>query len=162
MGFFATGTPGGSTALDMLVFLCTVLLIGRSFFFFLILFFFPATRPMITMRTARHGMDAGGGCALPCTRCSRRTVPTAVNRESARVRGKTPEGMPMEDPEEAFNRRGGKLGSRGTAAAAAAAVAEPPRWSRIPGDVSMAASNASEDGTLRLRQVRLFAGTFSV
>lgn len=55
----------------------------------------------------------------------------------------------MEDPEEAFNRRRAALDSQ-SAAAASVAV---PRSPRISGDVSMAASNASEDGTLRLRQV---------
>lgn len=60
----------------------------------------------------------------------------------------------MQDPEEAFNRRRKGLGSQGTAAATAAAAVVSPRSPRISGDVSMAASNASEDGTLRLRQVR--------
>lgn len=57
----------------------------------------------------------------------------------------------MEDPEEAFIRR--RAGFQGAALAAAAAAASP-RSARISGDVSMEASNASEDGTLRLRQVK--------
>ena len=56
----------------------------------------------------------------------------------------------MEDPEEAFNRRRTSPYDSQLAAAASANV---PRCTRISGDVSMAASNASEDGTLRLRQV---------
>lgn len=67
-------------------------------------------------------------------------------RESARVRGKTPEGLPMEDPEEAFL----KLKQReGMGEPAVTSRTKP----RLLGDVSMAASNASADGTLRLRQV---------
>eukprot|EP00903_Cladosiphon_okamuranus_P012115 g11367.t1 len=73
----------------------------------------------------------------------------ARSRESARVRGKTPEGLPMEDPEEAFNRR--KNGALEGWANATTAV--PNRSPRISGDVSMAASNASEDGTIRLREM---------
>lgn len=67
-------------------------------------------------------------------------------RESARVRGKTPEGLPMEDPEEAFLKRKQREGA-GEAAVTSRTKA------RLLGDVSMAASNASADGTLRLRQV---------
>lgn len=55
----------------------------------------------------------------------------------------------MEDPEEAFNRRRQDLED-----AAAAVLPAWSRSSRISGDVSMEASNVSEDGTLRLRQVR--------
>lgn len=80
---------------------------------------------------------------------SPKPLTTTNPRESARVRGKTPEGLPMEDPEEAFNRRRAAFASQ-SAAAATTAV---PRSPRISGDVSMAASNASGDGTLRLRQV---------
>ncbi|CAN0080425.1 unnamed protein product [Ectocarpus sp. 13 AM-2016] len=76
----------------------------------------------------------------------------ARSRESARVRGKTPEGLPMEDPEEAFNRRRQGFDAQGTAAAAAAAAASP-RSPRIEGDVSMEATNGTLDGTVRLRQV---------
>lgn len=57
----------------------------------------------------------------------------------------------MEDPEEAFNRR--RTPAYESQLAAAAASSNVPRCPRISGDVSMAASNASEDGTLRLRQV---------
>lgn len=53
----------------------------------------------------------------------------------------------MEDPEEAFNR------------GRAAAFQSPSMSSRISGDVSMAASNASEDGTARLRKVRFILHT---
>ncbi|CAN0177159.1 unnamed protein product, partial [Ectocarpus fasciculatus] len=74
----------------------------------------------------------------------------ARSRESARVRGKTPEGLPMEDPEEAFNRRRQGFDAQGTAAAAAAAS---PRSPRIEGDVSMEATNGNLDGTVRLRQM---------
>lgn len=56
----------------------------------------------------------------------------------------------MEDPEEAFNRRRTAAFESQMAVAASANV---PRSPRLSGDVSMAASNASEDGTLRLRQV---------
>ncbi|CAN0435548.1 unnamed protein product, partial [Ectocarpus sp. 12 AP-2014] len=76
----------------------------------------------------------------------------ARSRESARVRGKTPEGLPMEDPEEAFNRRRQGFDAQGTAAAAAAAAASP-RSPRIEGDVSMEATNGTLDGTVRLRQM---------
>lgn len=54
----------------------------------------------------------------------------------------------MEDPEEAFSRKQVGQGFQATEAAVAR------RPSRFSGDVSMAASNASDDGTLRLRQVR--------
>eukprot|EP00752_Nemacystus_decipiens_P008110 g7250.t1 len=74
----------------------------------------------------------------------------ARSRESARVRGKTPEGLPMEDPEEAFNRRRTAAYEANLKAATSDNV---PRCPRISGDVSMEASNASEDGTLRLRQM---------
>lgn len=70
-----------------------------------------------------------------------------LSRESARVRGKTPEGLPMEDPEEAFNRQ--NPGYRPPPV-----VREEPRASRrLEVSVSMDASNASEEETLRLRQV---------
>ncbi|CAM9236231.1 unnamed protein product, partial [Hapterophycus canaliculatus] len=72
----------------------------------------------------------------------------ARTRESARVRGKSPEGLPMEDPEDAFNRKRESLQDAPEAARAAS-----PSWPRMSGDVSMEASNTSEDGTLRLRQM---------
>lgn len=79
---------------------------------------------------------------------SRFTSRIADRRESARVRGKTPDGKPMEDPEEAFNRNKKGFG------VPTASEPEPPRErQRLTGDVSMSASNATPDGTLRLRQV---------
>lgn len=52
----------------------------------------------------------------------------------------------MEDPEEAFLKR---KQLEGTGEAAVTSRTKP----RLLGDVSMASSNASADGTLRLRQV---------
>ena len=72
-------------------------------------------------------------------------------RESARVRGKTPDGSPMEDPEEAFNRKRQGLGGMEGLQPMEMVGSRTP--SRLSGDVAMAASNTSADGTLRLRKV---------
>ncbi|CAM9776641.1 unnamed protein product [Scytosiphon promiscuus] len=69
-------------------------------------------------------------------------------RESARVRGIPPEGLPTEESEDASNHPG-----ETSQDAPAEVLAEPAGSSRISGDVSMEASNVSEDGTRRLRQM---------
>ena len=78
----------------------------------------------------------------------------ARNRESARVRGKTPEGLPMDDPEEAFNRNRVRKGFAGDRAGVQETAGVDEKYpSRLMGDVSMNASNASTDDTRRLRKV---------
>lgn len=95
-------------------------------------------------------------------------------RESARVRGKTPEGLPMEDPEEAFNiprlQRLRKLRAEAAGvivgnqlvlnAGTGVNVRNQLAWNadgqirpRVIGDVCMDASEASAEDTQRLRKV---------
>lgn len=91
------------------------------------------------------------------------------HRESSRLRGKKPDGTPMEDPEAAFLAHARKPYNGGYSIHTADKFSDPPSSSscatsrRLPEDVSMDASNVSADGTLRFRQVPTsFFASFSL
>ncbi|CAM9549603.1 unnamed protein product, partial [Choristocarpus tenellus] len=86
----------------------------------------------------------------------RRKATDAQELPRSRIRGKDPDGKPMEDPELAFNRRNPKFkdsGMFGMEQELGIGVRAAPR--RLEGNVTMEASNSSAEDTSRLRQQML-------